>query len=94
MAKKVSSKVSKKLEALMRSEQINRMLENSTIESEALQSAAGDSRPVDESHVLDLLGEQKAAAAQKMNRGASRAKKQPKQRSGAARPRQSKKRRR
>ena len=39
---------------MMRTQQINAMVEKGTIESEALQSSSSD-RPVDESHILDLL---------------------------------------
>ncbi len=53
MSKKSSR--SKKLEALERAQQINQALETSTIESAALLSSAGESRPTLESHVLDLL---------------------------------------
>jgi hypothetical protein len=60
---KKSSEKARRLEALDRAQQINQMLETSTIESEALMSAAGDSRPVNESHVLDLLEQKKAEAA-------------------------------
>ena len=56
MAKKDSK--AKKLEALERSQQINQALETSTIESAALLSSAGESRPTLESHVLDLLDQQ------------------------------------
>ena len=52
-SKKVKS--SKRLEAIKRSEAINKMLEDSTIEGEALLNSAGESRPSYESHVLDLL---------------------------------------
>ncbi len=56
MAKKSSK--ARKLEALERSQQINQALETSTIESAALLSSAGESRPTLESHVLDLLDSQ------------------------------------
>lgn len=48
------SRSSSKLRALLKTQEINELLEKSTIESEALQNS-GDDRPVDESHVLDLL---------------------------------------
>ena len=60
---KKSSEKAKRLEALDRAQQINQMLEISTIESEALMSGGGDSRPTYESHVLDLLEQKKAEAA-------------------------------
>lgn len=50
----------KKLEALERAQQINQALETSTIESAALMSSAGESRPTLESHVLDLLDKPQA----------------------------------
>ncbi len=49
-----------KLRALEKTQHINDMLERSTIESEALQNAGYD-RPVDESHILDLLNVEEAS---------------------------------
>ncbi len=74
MAKKSSEKA-RRLEALDRAQQINQMLEISTIESEALMSGGGDSRPVNESHVLDLLEEKRAAAG--MGQSSSKKAKKP-----------------
>ena len=58
MPKKASragrSKNASKLQALIRSQQINELLKRSTIESEALQSS-GDDRPIGEQHIGDLL---------------------------------------
>jgi hypothetical protein len=51
----MASKKAKRLEALKRSQEINQLLEDSTIEGEALLNSAGESRPSYESHVLDLL---------------------------------------
>ena len=59
MAKKESSRA-KKMEALERAQKINEALETSTIESAALLSSAGESRPTLESHVLDLLDKSQA----------------------------------
>ncbi len=57
-AKKPGATVSKKgkLQALMRSQEINAMLKKSLIESEALQSS-GDDRPQGEDHISKLLEE-------------------------------------
>ena len=60
MAKRENSSRAKKMEALERSQQINEALETSTIESAALLSSAGESRPTLESHVLDLLDKPQA----------------------------------
>jgi hypothetical protein len=54
MAKK--SRSAERLKALIKTQQINELLEKSTIQSEALQNV-GDDRPAYESHVLSLLEE-------------------------------------
>lgn len=48
------SRGSEKLRALVRTQELNELLERSTIESEALQYS-GDDRPVSEEHILTLL---------------------------------------
>jgi hypothetical protein len=60
MAKGGKSNKAKRLEALERSQKITQMLESGTIESEALMGSAGESRPTNESHVLDLLENNRA----------------------------------
>lgn len=77
MAKK-NSRLSKKLEALDRSERINQLWKETTTESEALQNSAGESRPEYESHVLDLLEQRKPIQPKDLGRssgGVKRSKK-------------------
>ena len=53
----MSKNNAKKIKALRRAQEIENMLKRSIIESEALQSG-GDDRPVDESHINELLEEE------------------------------------
>ncbi len=85
MAKKGSA--SKRLEALERAQQIDQALKSSTIESEALLSSAGESRPTLESHVLDLLDQRfikEAEAGDRRRKAAARRKAGKAQRRGKA----------
>ena len=45
----------KRLEALQRSQKISELMKIGGIQSQALLDSAGESRPTDETHVVDLL---------------------------------------
>lgn len=45
----------KRLEALIRAQKINELLKIGGVQSQALLDSAGESRPSDESHVIELL---------------------------------------
>ena len=62
-----------KLRALAKTQLINEMLEKSTIESEALQNMGYD-RPVDESHIIDLLNAEGTKSGSKSAKRSRRAK--------------------
>jgi hypothetical protein len=53
MAKRSGS--GKRLEALMRAQKMNELLQIGGIQSQALLDSAGETRPSDESHVTELL---------------------------------------
>jgi hypothetical protein len=55
MASKKKSITRKKLELLKRTQEITAIVERGQIEEQALLDSAGESRPVDEDHVADLL---------------------------------------
>jgi hypothetical protein len=48
-------KLRKKLELLKKTSEIDAILQKGDIEEQALTTGAGDSRPEDESHIIDLL---------------------------------------
>ncbi len=49
----------KRLEALLRAQKMNELLKMGGIQSQALLDSAGESRPSDESHVVELLDSEK-----------------------------------
>ena len=49
----------KRFEALLRAQKINELLKIGGIQSQALLDSAGESRPTDESHVVELLDREK-----------------------------------
>lgn len=79
MAKKSNSRLSKKLAALDTSERINKLWQDTTTKSEALQNSAGESRPEYESHVLDLLEHRSSAQAPESRKAQSSAKRSKKE---------------
>ena len=48
-------KVSKNLEALLKVQQIQDILKAGNVEGQAIMDSAGEQRPSDESHIVDLL---------------------------------------
>jgi hypothetical protein len=55
MTKRSRPSVQKKIEMLRRTQEINEIVERGSVEEQALLDSAGESRPADEAHVLDLL---------------------------------------
>ena len=55
MADRKKASLSKKLEMLRKTQEITEIVERGNIEEQALADSAGESRPADEDHVIDLL---------------------------------------
>ncbi|MDE1873548.1 MAG: hypothetical protein KGI04_00295 [Candidatus Micrarchaeota archaeon] len=65
MAKRSGRSASnKRLEALIRSQKINELLQIGGAQSQAILDSAGESRPTDESHVVELLESEKYTRAE------------------------------
>ncbi len=77
------SATNKKLEALLRAQKMTALLKSGGIQSQALLDSAGETRPSDESHVVELLETEKLTRVEpsrlKVSRKAMRAKRKPKQ---------------
>ena len=56
------SKLQKKLEALKKMQQTNAIIEEGGIQSQAILTSAGEQRPSEDAHILDLLERTKARA--------------------------------
>jgi len=56
------SKLQKRLEALKKMQQTNAIVEEGGIQSQALLTGAGEQRPSEDAHILDLLERTKARA--------------------------------
>lgn len=59
MAGKAKQSASKKLEALRRMQRLREMLKLGGMQSQAILDSAGESRPTDESHVAELLDDER-----------------------------------
>lgn len=53
------SAANKRLEALLRAQKMNELLKIGGVQTQALLDSAGESRPTDESHVVELLESEK-----------------------------------
>jgi hypothetical protein len=78
--KSVRSASNKRLEALLRAQRMSELLKIGGMQSQALLDSAGESRPTDESHVVELLDKEKYTRSE-MSGSASRAKKKSRPRS-------------
>ncbi len=64
MGKKGRTSTSKRLEALVRAQKMNELLQIGGIQSQALLDSAGETRPSDESHVVELLENEKFSGSE------------------------------
>jgi hypothetical protein len=84
----------RKLEALMRSQKMSEILKIGEIQSQALLDSAGETRPSDESHVVELLDRERFTRSE-MSRGGSKSRAKPLHRAHArqkAKPKRAKRR--
>ena len=72
MAKKSARSASnKRLEALLRAQKMSELLKIGGVQTQALMDSAGESRPTDESHVVELLESEKYKRSESGASGAS-----------------------
>lgn len=64
MTKNSRAERNKRLEALLRAQRINEILKAGGVQSQALLDSAGETRPTDESHVADLLENERFTRAE------------------------------
>ena len=77
MSRRSSS--NKKLEALLRAQRMNELLKIGGVQSQALLDSAGESRPSDESHVVEILDTERFPRAEGSKpSGAKKARSRPK----------------